>query len=223
MIATPNHWIGIPNIKSGLSENLIQSIISLPESQKDELMQILQQDKLENRKKRGEVDAILEDLRKNYVRIDKNKEILWERWKIIHVDLPEVPGSNFKWFKFDFFAWPRIMNENFEKKPDLEKHSLSVKKIWKILQAINEYMEACGAEYDIDVDYENDILMEDFTCKAGDYLINIADLCGSYRLKGNMARFCCCTDHGSTFCCVSPVYENNTCYDANLILLELPI
>lgn len=167
-------------------EDIKSSILAYPDELKDRILTALQQEKLERWKKEWNVDAILEDLRKNHVTIEKNIEMFGHKWNIVHVDLPAAWNWKFNWFSFSYFVWDYVRNEDFEE--NLEKSSYSVERVWQILKSINEYMKASRVkDVDVDMDYKNELNIDGGidNCKAWDYLKRITDLDSSYRLKNN--------------------------------------
>ena len=138
---------------------------------------------LENLK--WDTDAILDDLRKNYVKIEENVRMLWYEWKKVHINLPAV--WNFEWFKFDYFVSnDEVMKYDFERKSQLEKRSYSINDVSKLLQAMNKYMVELQGDNDWDMDYENELKYwetETWGCKAWDCLKVITWLDNWYWLK----------------------------------------
>ena len=153
-------------------------------------------------------DAILNDLKENHVRIEENVEMLWYKWKIVHIDLPAV--WNFEWFKFDYFVSDtRVTKKLFEKKKlferesKLEKKSYSMKDISQLLQAVNKYMAELKWNNDGSMDYEQELMYwsknRKEQCKAWYYLSAITWLTSFYWLsdkdidwKKNSHAFWCC-------------------------------
>ena len=99
--------------------------------------------------------AILKNLKEHYVRKDE-AEVMWYKWKIVHVNLPAV--WNFEWFNFDYFvSYARVHKDDFEANPEFEKKSYSMKKICDILKAMNRYLAELGVKTDGNKNYENDL------------------------------------------------------------------
>lgn len=148
----------------------------------------LPQDKIE--KLKGKKKLILEDLKKNYVKIEENVGIYWYGWKKVHIELPAV--WNFKWFKFWYFISDfREEGANILVFNDEIKNKLfSSKEIWKLLQAMNCYMAELWVRTDWNMDYENDLrlfrthsnLYEEKKCKVWDCLKEITWLDWMYTL-----------------------------------------
>lgn len=137
-------------------------------------------------------EKILKNLKENYVNVEKNVEMMWYKWKKVHINLPKV--WKFKWFTFDYFVSDVLVcKDDFESNPELEEKSYSMKEVWNLLKAINNYMNAMGVEIDRDVDYENDLKGWEAYTKMGkwsyhksvawDCFNNIAWLDGWYWLK----------------------------------------
>lgn len=124
-------------------------------------------------------EAILDDLKKNHVKVEKNVEMMWYEWKKIHINLPAV--WNFKWFKFDCFVSNLpITRKDFEENPEFEKKSYSMDDISKLLYAMNEYMIELQGENDWDMKYEDKLKYwetiyreEIYGCKVWDFLKDI--------------------------------------------------
>lgn len=115
-------------------------------------------------------EKILKNLKENYVKVEENVEMMWYKWKNVHINLPAV--WEFKWFKFDYFVSNKIIYKKiFESNLELEKKSYSMKEIWGLLKAMNRYMKKMGVETDGDMDYENDLKFwgtRKFRCDAWD-------------------------------------------------------
>ena len=108
-----------------------------------------------------DTDAILNDLRENHVKIEKNAEVEWYKWKKVHIDLPAV--WNFEWFKFDYFVSNDfVYKKDFEAKSELKKKSYSMNDVSKLLQAMNEYMTELWGKNDGNIDYETELKYWEF-------------------------------------------------------------
>lgn len=164
-------------------------------------------------------DAILNDLEENHIKIYENEEVMWYKWRIVEITLPGV-WEEFNPFKY-FVSEKSINMIDFEKNPELAKKSYSMKDIWGLLKAMNEYMKAMGVRTDRYMDYENDL--KDWQkgrknrCDVWDCLKQIELIDGSCWLKdkdvpfmGARARWDC----GDNKCCFH-VYESG---EANLLL-----
>ena len=148
------------NTPTGWNDKL-NSIIGqwneLSKKEQSELLVMLQKEHLI-----WNTDAILDDLKKNHVKIEENVEMMWLKWKKVHIDLPAV--WNFEWFKFDYFVSDvRVEKKYFEKKKlfgrkSLENKSYSMKDVSKLLQAMNNYMSELQWENDGDIDYEHELI-----------------------------------------------------------------
>ena len=130
-------------------------------------------------------DAILKDLKENYVTVEENAEIGWYMlgWKKVHINLPAV--WNFKWFKFNYFVSSRPeFKEELERSPKLVEKLYSMKDVWGLLWAMNRYMQAMGVETDWDLDYENALKLwergSQGGCNAWDCLMEITWLNNNY-------------------------------------------
>ena len=171
-------------------EDLLAALESIPEE--DIMRMWAKMDETERRKKeeridalKWDTDAILKDLRKNYVKIEENAEMMWYKWKKVHIDLPAV--WNFEWFKFDYFVSDKtIKRETFESNPELEKKSYSMKDISKLLQAMDEYMSELQGKNDGERNYENEQKFWEtdvYRCNAWDCLKSITWLNSRYWLS----------------------------------------
>ena len=82
--------------------NLSEIVNWLSEEQKDKMLKLLMKDKDESgglrEKLFGHRQSILAHLKKNCVEIE-DAEMMWIKWKNIHIELPAV------WYKFECFAW----------------------------------------------------------------------------------------------------------------------
>lgn len=146
-INTPTSW----------DDELKSRLDGLTNEQKDKLLEMLQQDKKERIK--WNKDAILKDLKKNYVKIEENAEMMWYTWKIVHINLPAI--WNFKWFKFDYFVSNDPVDEStFEKGPKNE--SYSKKEILNSLQKFGEYMSEYKIKTNITKVNRNDYDLRDY-------------------------------------------------------------
>jgi hypothetical protein len=100
----------------------------------------------------GNVDLLVEDLKKKHVKIEENVEMKWYEWKILHIDLPTK--WDFKWFRFDFF----VSESNNVNSLMINNWKLySMKEISGLFWAINSYMKASWVDIDWDIDYEKDL------------------------------------------------------------------
>jgi hypothetical protein len=131
-------------------------------------------------------DKILENLKQKVV-VEENVNYMWYKWKKVHITLPEVEWK-FEWFKFEYFVSDEtVYKKYFESKPELVDKSYSMKDVWKLLKAMNRYMQAMGIDTDWDIDYENDLKYwkkgGKYRCNAWDCVKNIAWLDDWYWLK----------------------------------------
>lgn len=131
-------------------------------------------------------EKILENLKENCVKVEENVEMMWHKWKKVHINLPKIEWK-FEWFKFEYFVSNEsVLKKDFESNPELEKKSYSMEEVWGLLKAMNKYMQAMGVETDWDMDYENDLKYwktDNYGCDAWDCLKNIAWLDYWYWLK----------------------------------------
>lgn len=129
------------------SYNILNSIYWwLSDQKKDELFEMLKQDK-ENREKSKDIklNKIINDIKENHVKIEDWVKMLWCTWKKIYIDLPAT--WNFKWYKFEFF----VSNEN-RKENDLNEelvgNSFSMDEITKLIKELNLYLYENWIELD---------------------------------------------------------------------------
>ena len=143
-------------------EGLKSRLTWLTDNQKYQLLKMLQQELwyFQGAQKFGveslywNKEAILNELKEKHVDIEENVEMLWYKWKKVHINLPKV--WNFKWFKFDYFVSESSVRKNeLEKKPELVEKSYSMKEVWELLQAMDEYMKEQGVEMCSVVNREN--------------------------------------------------------------------
>lgn len=139
-----------------------------------------------------DIDAVLEDLKENCVKIEENVEMMWYDWDIVHIEIP--PYKNFEWLNFDYF----VSYENVDfilvyggKTPEYEENLYSVKDVSKLLQAINSYMTERHVTNDWAMDYEKELWGNNLTCKAWDYLKAITWLDDEYWLSEDNLLHCC--------------------------------
>lgn len=135
---------------------------------------------------RWDREGILNALKENHVKVEKNAEIMWYKWKKVHIDLPEIEWK-FGWFKFEYFVSNEsVLKRDFESNPELEKKSYSMGDVWGLLWAMNKYMQAMWVETDWDMDYENDLKCwktDNYRCDAWDCLKQITWLDFWYWLR----------------------------------------
>ncbi len=129
-------------------------------------------------------EAIIQDLRKTRVKVDKNVEMLWKKWDNIHINIP--PIWKFEWLKFDcFISYKKITREEYESDSKYEKASYSTKEIATILHSINKYMIELEWINDWNMDYENKLKERQTSstcyCKAWECLKLI--------LNGNLEQY----------------------------------
>lgn len=154
-------------------------------------------------------EAILQDLKINYVKIDDDVEMMWYKWKNFHIKLPAV--WNFEWFKFDcFVSDDEIYKSEFEYSW-LWNSSYSIIEILELFQAFNKYMNELGINMDWDItDWDRKYFEYDLeywgwgrrTSEAWDFLKEIMKFNSMYRLKdvnvahedGSRAIRNCCYD-----------------------------
>lgn len=125
----------------------------LTPEEKDRLFEILKQDKEKNEEEQEKSqpntelfwnkEAVLEDLKENHVKIEENAEMMWYKWKKVHIDLPAV--WDFEWFKFDYFVSEDTVDESDFKNGPINE-SYSRKEILDVLKNIWKYLNLYGIE-----------------------------------------------------------------------------
>lgn len=118
--------INTPTGKDGEKKTTIQSLTG---KSKDEISEILYWDKM----------AILEDLKKNHVSVNKTR-YMWYQWKEIHIELPEV-------WECDFFVSDKaVTNDVFRCNWELHVLSHTEHQMQKLLEKIDKYMQHFGVD-----------------------------------------------------------------------------
>ena len=112
----------------------------LSDAKKDELLDLLKKDKEEREKqKENKIENIVKELKENNVVTEENAEMLWLKWKKIHINLPET--WYFKWYKFDCFVSNEHMKEKeLESNHELIENSFNMEEITKLIKALNFYL-----------------------------------------------------------------------------------
>ena len=209
--------------------SIIKEWSKLSGEEQSELLALFKKNKKEiklKEKLKWDTDAILDDLRKNYVKIEENVRMLWYEWKKVHINLPAV--WNFEWFKFEYFvSYDEVEKYDFESKPQLEKKSYSMNDVSKLLQAMNKYMDVYGIKTDWNMDYENELKCwetDRWRCKAWSCLKAITWLDYMCWLKDKdtgrrdrlRALWLCSKDYDYDICCFDR--DNGVNFDARLFL-----
>ena len=176
------------NTPNESEEKLRTMIDPLPCDQRDVLLEMLQQDQKERNRPSFESlfwneKAILENIKENcltvtwdvtynaYGFLDRIEPI---RWRVVKLDLPEVPGSDFGWFKIDLFISKDVSYTSSIVVNDKTREELCPReKLEDILKAINGYMRAYWVAIDENVDFNWDL--ENVPCKTWEY---VEDLLG---------------------------------------------
>lgn len=135
------------------SQKLQEIIRQLSSQETNEMIKLLIESK------QGIVKSLLlENLKKNYITVEEDVEVLWFRWRKIHVYLPAI--WKFKWFKFDYFAWDEKDDKShryncteydFERNSELIEKSYSYEEIDRLYTAIREYF----SEFEIKIDNDD--------------------------------------------------------------------
>ena len=122
-------------------------------------------------------------LKENCVKVEENVEYMWYKWKKVHIDLPEIKWK-FEWFKFEYFVSNEsVRQDTFQSNPELEEKSYSMKDVCGLLWAMNRYMKAMGVITDSIPNLKFWQTNRHSTCKAWDYLKQIAWLDSWYWLN----------------------------------------
>lgn len=159
-VNTPTGWDDKLN-------SIMEEYKNLSDEEKHQLFKLLKQDELDREKSIWNIDAILEDLKENYVNIEEYKEMLNKPWDIIHINLPAI--WKFNWFKFDCFTSGHYLDGSvWEWKEEYIERSYSKEEILELYEAIIKYMK----EYWVDADQSD----------AWEYLLRITWLYDGYCL-----------------------------------------
>ena len=137
----------LPTWPNGWDENL-KLLEWLTDKQKDKILKSLLQEK-EDKKNEFEKsiywnkEAILKNLKENYVKIEENQNRDIYKWKKYHIELPAV--WHFKWYKFDCYVsdW-FVKKADFERVPWYENMSYTHEELsynWGLLWAMDRYMK----------------------------------------------------------------------------------
>lgn len=186
------------NKPNGWDEKLKSRLQWLTPEEKDELLEILKQDKKERSKPSFESlfwneKAILEDIKKNCltttwdvtynVQYGLDKEIpIW--WRVVKIDLPAI--WDFKWFKMDLFIWGDVECQDLAFRKKIVKNLCSREKLEELLRAINGYMRAHWVIVDENVDFNWDL--DGVPCKTWEYVEELLRLWGGW-LRGEKTKF----------------------------------
>ena len=172
----------------GVSDELQLFLKWLSVWQKNELLKVLIKEKEERWEIKEELiwfeAGVLNDIRKNHMTIDEDAEMLWHKWRKVHIDLPKV--GDVKWFKFDCFFLDKYCDDDYlDKVPELIDNSYSSEEISDLLRALNRYMQAywvkMWGKYRYVLDFENcfwyagDCLNEILNFKSDDYYVKDVD------------------------------------------------
>ena len=184
----------IPGIENDLRVHELRGVLEVCSDEK--IKKVVEEEKEEEERKTKEreekklelmwnTNAILDDLKENHVKIEKNKKIMWYKWKIVHIDLPAI--WNFNWFKFNYFvSYERVVEDEFERNFLFGDQLYSMKDVSELLQAMNEYMKELQGKNDWDMDYEDKLKYRTTNtcrCNIWDYLKYITWLDSIYWLK----------------------------------------
>ena len=132
-------------------------------------------------------EAVLNDLKEHHVKNEENAEMMWHKWKKVHINLPAV--GNFEWFKFDFFiSKDSLSKEDFENNPEFQNKSFSMNEICNLLYAMNNYLYELWIPYDgDDIDYYDLLRIGDpWNLFARDYFNEISGLFHPYEYDNIM-------------------------------------
>lgn len=166
----------ISSWSSGVWYEIEELVRPLSDDEKNKMVRFLAEKNKETQDYYGEIygenyhanvriakHLLLENMKKNYVTVEKNTEVLWVRWTKIHVNLPAV--WKFKWFKFDYFVWNEEINYyTFLESSELIKQSFSHEEIEKLGMAVVEYFREFGIDIKIRTfagcSYDSDFILE---------------------------------------------------------------
>ena len=148
--------------------------------QKDELLNLLKQDKKDREKESLESlfwkkDAILKDLKESHVRTKESKE-----WKKFYINLP--PNWDFLWFNFDFL----VTNKQYKEQP-LHWDVYWVREIIKFYDAIRQYMKSNWVDIDLQPrNYQDEfvrVVSRCYQCPAGEIFTELTWLSDMFSLR----------------------------------------
>jgi hypothetical protein len=134
-------------VPGGLDWWLHARIEGLTPEQKAALLEMLKQDQEESRIETERAtfwnkDAILKNIKENYVKIEEATFAQLE-WKKFHINLPA--NWHFNWFKFDcFVSKGYVKKDDLTFRPYLRNLSYSYEEIfkyWGLIDAIMQYMK----------------------------------------------------------------------------------
>ena len=186
-IVFPQNGNSLPNAKR---QEILNTLHGITTKQIEVIWQAIseqEQKKTEQRNKElyWNKEKILENLKENCVKVEEKVEMMWYKWKKVHINLPAV--WKFKWFKFDYFVSNESVRKyDFKKGSELENKSYSMKEVWELLKAMNRYMKAMGVETDWEMNYEKDLRYwetDNYSCIAWDWLKQVVLLDDEYWLK----------------------------------------
>ena len=147
------------NTPTGLSEDLKAMIQQLSDSQKDALLNLLQDDKYMRESKNKiksdlifNKDGLIEDINKNCIKKEPNREYVCENWaiyewEVINIQIPTIWKC--KWLKTSLF----ISNKNIAKKQLLENSDLIERShSTNDLTTLHSIIKSYFLEYNIQLD-----------------------------------------------------------------------
>ena len=125
----------------------------LSDKEKGVLLWMLTQEKMDRERTISKEESIIRDLKEKYVRVEDEAEMMWYRWKKVHIELPAI--WDFEWFKFSYFI-PKgsVKISDLWQHRELADKSYSVKDVYELLHAITRYMRASWISIDDSVDYD---------------------------------------------------------------------
>lgn len=140
----------LPTWPNGWDENLKERLKWLTPGEKIRMLEILKQDEEElnnNQEKREpnpelfwNEEAIIKDLKENYIKIEDDAEIMWKKWKIVHINLPKIwdfDWLNFKCFIWNDALWPDEYDEIYNK---LNNQFYTNEELFNILSSFTKYL-----------------------------------------------------------------------------------
>lgn len=165
------------------SEDLKLLFGQLSDAQKGVLLWMLTQEKMDREKTISKKESIIRDLRENYVRVENEAEMMWYRWKKVHIQLPAV--WDFEWFKFSYFIpTSSIKISDLWQHSELTEKSYSVKEVYELLHAITIYMRESWILIDDSIDYDGyDTYRDVFRFESWNILKSITGFSELYWLK----------------------------------------
>lgn len=185
----------LPTWPNGWDEDIKKRLEWLTDEQKEEMLKLLIDEKKAKKSKKlwekkeklkWKKEKILENLKKNNIKVTKNVESMWYKWKVINIHLPAI--GSFKWFTTSFFISDEKVNYlELEKHQNRRKLTKDINYIAKLLKALQDYMKEKWVNMDKGIDFKEDLKTRESydrkiyeKCKTWDCLKEITGLDDAY-------------------------------------------